>query len=108
AVAAIIANVLGYQISAQVITFVFVSALFTGVGYPLAKNTIKKTVVKTPTTEEGYIGRQLTIDENVIEKANIKIDGIYWTVKNDGEPIEKGSRVTITGIEGNKLLIRKL
>ncbi|MDP4089063.1 MAG: NfeD family protein, partial [Bacillota bacterium] len=41
AVAAIIANVLGYQISAQVITFVFVSALFTGVGYPLAKNTIK-------------------------------------------------------------------
>ena len=44
------------------------------------KNTIK-TVVRTPTKEEGYIGRELTVDEDINERATIKFDGIYWTFK---------------------------
>ncbi|NLM35291.1 MAG: NfeD family protein [Clostridiales bacterium] len=108
AIAAIIANMLGFSIGVQTLTFIFVSALFTAVGYPLMKNTIKKTVAPTPTTEKGYIGREFTIEEDINEKATIKFDGIYWTFKNEGEPIKKGDKIKITGIEGNKLLVKKI
>jgi membrane protein implicated in regulation of membrane protease activity len=65
-------------------------------------------VVKIPTTEQGYIGREFSVDEDVLDKATIKIDGVYWTVKNEGELIKKGDRVKVIGIEGNKIVIRKV
>lgn len=108
AIVAIIANLLGFSFAVQLLTFVFVSALFTAVGYPLMKNTIKKTVVPTPTTEKGYIGREMAAEEDIIDKATVKFDGIYWTFKNEGEPIKKGDKIKITGIEGNKLLVKKI
>lgn len=108
AIAAIIANLLGYSTVIQIISFLFVSGIFMAIGYPLIKTTIKKTVSKTLTTEQGYIGRDLTVDEDVIDKAIIKIDGIYWTIKNEGTSIKKGDRITIIGIEGNKLLVKKV
>lgn len=108
AIVAIIANLLGFSILVQSLTFIFVSALFTAVGYPLMKNTIKKTVVPTPTTEKGYVGRELISEEDIKEKATIKFDGIYWTFKNEGEPICKGDKIRITGIEGNKLIVKKI
>lgn len=108
ALTAIIASLLGYSFTVQLITFVIVSTAFIVVGYPLVKNTIKKSIVMTPTTEQGYIGRELTIDEEIVDRATIKIDGIYWTVKNEGQQVKKGDKVKITGIEGNKLTIRKI
>jgi membrane protein implicated in regulation of membrane protease activity len=108
AITSIIAALLGYSFTVQLITFVAVSVLFLAVGYPLVKKTIKKTVVKIPTTEQGYIGREFSVDEDVLDKATIKIDGIYWTVKNEGELIKKGDRVKVIGIEGNKIVIRKV
>ena len=108
AIIAIIANLLGFSFAVQFVIFVVVSILFILVGYPLVKNTIKRTIAKTPTTEQGYIGREITVDEEVIDKATIKIDGIYWTVKNEGELIKKGDKVKITGIEGNKLTIKRI
>ncbi|MBP1864418.1 membrane protein implicated in regulation of membrane protease activity [Clostridium tetanomorphum] len=90
------------------ITFIGVSAVFIAIGYPLAKEALNKTVIKTPTMEEGYIGRELLMEEDIEEKSMIKLDGIYWTVKNQGEPIVKGDKVKIIGIEGNKLIIKKI
>lgn len=108
AITAAIAALLNYSFIVQLITFFSVSVLFICIGYPLVKKTIKISVQKTVKTEEGYVGREFTIDENVIDKATIKIDGIYWTVKNEGEPVKKGDRIKITGIEGNKIIIRKV
>jgi membrane protein implicated in regulation of membrane protease activity len=105
---AIIASVLGHGFSVQLITFVTVSVVSIAIGYPIVKKTIKRTVNTTLTMEQTYVGRELTIEENVEEKASIKLDGIYWTVKNEGEPIGKGDKVKIVGLEGNKLLIRKI
>lgn len=106
-IAAIIAQILGHPLSVQIIAFTSVSALFMAVGYPLVKQTIKKTVKKTETMEEGYIGRTFIVDDDVLDRAMIKFDGIYWTVKNEGDEIKKGDTVEITGIEGNKLIIKK-
>jgi len=107
-IAALIAMTLGSTELVQWVVFIAVSLIFMAVGYPIVKKTIKKTVPRTATMEEGYIGREITVDEDVVEKALIKIDGIYWTIKNQGTPIKKGDKVKITGIEGNKMLVNKI
>lgn len=106
-IAAIIAQIFGASMPVQVITFVAVSGISMAFGYPLMKKTLRKTVKKTSTMEESYIGRELTVDEDVIETAKVKIDGIYWTIKNIGEPVKKNDKVKIIGIEGNKLVVEK-
>jgi membrane protein implicated in regulation of membrane protease activity len=106
-IAAIVVLTLGFSVPIQITTFIAVSAISMALGYPLMKKTLKSTVTKTSTMEEGYIGRKLTVDEDFVETAKVKIDGIYWTIKNVGEPVKKGDEVKITGIEGNKLIIKK-
>lgn len=106
--AALLALIFGYSFTVQVIAFIAVSVLFLAVGYPLAKEILKRSVDNIPTMEAGYIGREILVDNEVIERAMIKVDGVYWTVKNQGEPINKGDKVKITGVEGNKLIIKKI
>lgn len=106
-IAAIIALIVGSAPTVQIITFVAVSGISMALGYPLMKKTLKDTVKKTSTMEEGYIGREITVDEDIIEAAKAKIDGIYWTIKNIGEPIKKNDKIKIIGIEGNKLIVKK-
>ena len=108
AIVAVIAVVFNAPIVVQAIIFIAVSSVFMAVGYPIVKKTIKKTVNKTLTMEEAYIGREFTITKDVDVKANIKFEGIYWTVKNVGKPLKEGDLVQIIGIEGNKLLIAKV
>lgn len=107
-IASIISWTLGFTPIVQIITFISVSALFMAVGYPLVKKTIKATVKRTPTMEEGYIGREFILEKDVMDKTEIKFDGIYWTVMNTGMPLKKGQKVKVTGIEGNKLLIKNI
>lgn len=106
-IAAIVTKMLHFSFTIQIIVFVTVSAVSMLIGYPIVKDTIKKTVNRTPTMEEGYVGRIITVDEEVMERAHIKIDGIYWTVQISGLSVKKGDKVIITGIEGNKMLIEK-
>jgi membrane protein implicated in regulation of membrane protease activity len=108
AVVAVVLAIACFSFPVQLITFVAVSVLLMMIGYPIVKKSLKNTVGKTPTTEQGYIGREITVDKDIEEKASIKIDGIYWTVKNEGESIRKGDRVLITGIEGNKIIVKRL
>ncbi|QGU95567.1 NfeD family protein [Clostridium bovifaecis] len=100
--------ILGFPFSTQLISFIGVSAALMAICYPYVKKTIKKTVPITPTMEENYIGQEFISDKDIEQKATIKYEGIYWTVKNEGEYIQKGDKVKIIGIEGNKLLVKKL
>jgi membrane protein implicated in regulation of membrane protease activity len=108
AIAAIIALMLNFSFTTQLIVFLLVSVVSMLVGYPIVKRTLKKSVTGAKTTEQGYIGRKLTADEEITERARVKVDGIYWTVKKVGRDIDKGDRVEIVGLEGNKLLIKKV
>jgi membrane protein implicated in regulation of membrane protease activity len=108
AIAAIIAMVFNASVVVQVIIFVAVTAFVMAVGYPIVKRTIKKTVSKTLTMEEAYIGTEFAIEEDIDVKSKIKFQGVYWTVKNVGKPLKKGDLVQVIGIEGNKLLIAKV
>lgn len=107
-IVAIILSMFDVPFSTQLIVFIGVSASLMAVGYPIVKKSIKKTVPITPTMEEGYVGQEFIADEDIDIKANIKVQGIYWTVRNDGEFIKKGDKVEIIGIEGNKLVVKKI
>ena len=56
--------------------------------------------------EQTYIGKEMIADEDMEEKSKIKVSGIYWTAYNKGKTIKKGEKYTITGIEGNKLIVK--
>lgn len=106
-IVAIIQALLGVSFSTQIITFIAVSLACIAVGYPIVKRTIKKTVPFTPTMEQSYLGRTFVAKSEIVDKASIKFDGIYWTVRNTGDTIEVGDEAKIIGIEGNKLVVEK-
>ncbi|MFD3156061.1 NfeD family protein [Haloimpatiens sp. FM7330] len=107
-IAAIISLILGYPFPIQLIIFIVISIIFMAIGYPIIKKNMKKTVPKIKTMEESYIGKEFVSDRELSEKGTIKISGIYWTVKNEGEYVKKGDKIKIIGIEGNKLVIKKI
>lgn len=107
AIAAILGIIFKVTFVVQVIIFLVVSTISLGVGYPVLRKSLKKSVVKTPTMEENYIGKEIIIEKDVNGRTIIKYQGIYWTVKNVGEPIVKGDKVKILGTEGNIILIQK-
>ncbi|MCY6959753.1 NfeD family protein [Clostridium brassicae] len=107
-IVAIILTVLHFPFSVQLITFIATSLVLMSVGYPIVKKAIKNTVPITPTMEEEYIGKEFISEDNIGNKATTKIEGLYWTVKNVGGDINKGDKVVVLGIEGNKLVIKKL
>ncbi len=107
AIAAMIADFLGISFGVQVIIFLVINLITISLGYPWAKKKFKKSVKRTPLMEENYIGRIMKAEEDIIEKAKVKVDGIYWTVLNTGEEIKSGENFKIIGIEGIKLIIKK-
>lgn len=98
---------LGYSILVQSIGFIFTSIILLAVGYPIVKKTIKKSVPKTLTMGEDYINRTITVEKDIKEEELIKIDGIYWTVLNEGKLIKKGEKAKIIALNGNKFILKK-
>ena len=107
AIAAMIADFLGVRFGVQVIIFLVINLITVSLGYPWAKKKFKNSVKRTPLMEETYIGRIMKAEEDIIEKAKVKVYGIYWTVLNTGEEIKSGENFKIIGIEGIKLIIKK-
>lgn len=107
-VAALFAQLGGSSFMNQVIIFALVSAVAITVEFVWFRKKVKKSIPKTPKMEEEYIGRIFTADEDIGFRGRIKFEGIYWTVENDGDRIEKGQKAKIVGISGNKLLVKKV
>lgn len=107
AIVAMFANLLALSFLVQVIIFGIVSLIAIGIGYPWAKKKFKASIRTTQLMEETYIGMIFDAEERIESTAGIKISGIYWTVINEGEIIEKGDKFIITGIQGNKFTINK-
>ena len=105
AIAAIILSLLGISVLWQVIAFLVVGVVTISIGYPWAKKKFKADVNQVLTMEQTYIGKEMVATEDMRETSKIKVSGIYWTAYNKGKTIKKGERYTITGIEGNKLIV---
>ena len=108
AVVAAVCGVFGVPFIIQVIIFAVVSIISLVLGYPVLKKKYKNMHKRTPLREETYIGKIIISEKEISEKAQVKINGEYWTVVNEGEVIHVGDKFEITGIEGIKLKIKKL
>lgn len=106
-IVALIISSLGYSFSVQFIAFIFTSLVFLIVGYPIVKNTIKKSVPKTLPIGQNYIDRIITVDKDIKGEELIKIDGIYWTVVSEDTLIKKGENAKIIALNGNKFILKK-
>lgn len=106
--AALISYYLGASVLVQVIIFIGLSLISLSLIYPLITKRLKKNIPKTLPMENSYLGRKIVLSEDIVDKGTIKLDGIYWSVKNAGKPLSKGSSAVICGIEGNKLLIKEV
>lgn len=105
ALAAIILSLLGISILWQVLAFLIVGVVTISIGYPWAKKKFKADSNQVLTMEQTYIGKEMVATEDMEETSKIKVSGIYWTAYNKGKTIKKGEKYTITGIEGNKLIV---
>ena len=107
AVVAAICGVFGVPFLIQVIIFAVVSIISLVLGYPVLKKKYKNMHKRTPLREETYIGKIMISEKEIFDKAQIKINGEYWTVVNEGDAIYVGDKFEIIGIEGIKLKIKK-
>lgn len=107
AVVAAILSFFGVALIGQIIAFLVVGIIAIAIGYPWAKKKFKGQIEKLPLMEEKYIGKVMTAESNIIEKSNIKVEGIYWTAINKGVEIKKDDKFKIVAIEGTKLVIEK-
>lgn len=108
AIAAAICDALGGTVIIQIIIFSILNIISLAVGYPLIKKKFKVMHKRLPLMEETYIGKVIESEKEINSKAQVKVNGEYWTVINDGDEIHKGDKFTITGIEGIKLKIKKV
>ena len=90
----------------QVIVFVAVSAVALLATRPLAKR--MKAKKAEPTNADRNIGREgvvITAIDNTAALGQVRVGTTIWTARSaDGSPIPEGSRVTVTAIEGVKLI----
>lgn len=107
ALAAMVGALFGVTVTVQILIFLVVSIITIAICYPWAMKKFKNSIKRIPLMEETYIGRVIKAEEDIEKKSRIKVDGIYWAIQNNGETIKTGSNFIITGIEGNKLVVKK-
>lgn len=109
AIAALIGAVLGADSTWQVVIFIIVSAVLLVATRGIAKKLTSGEKVRT--NADSLIGKTAVVTKDTDDMGlfgEAKIAGGHWTIASeDGEPIEKGERVTVKKIEGVKLVVSK-
>ena len=108
AVAGCITSLFTPSLTIQLIVFAVVSALALIITRPVVKRIkVKKA---EPTNSDKYIGRNAVVIEtidNASAKGQVKVGSSVWTARSqDGSPIKEGTSVTVTAIEGVKLIVQ--
>mgnify|MGYP001270265837 CR=1 FL=1 len=97
----------GYAPMVQAIIFCIISILSMIIIIPYGRRARKRGASETASLQSRLIGRILVLDQDIEDEVLMKVDGIYWTIKNIDEPMGKGDRAVVVETEGNKLLIKK-
>ena len=110
ALAAIVVQVLGGPLWAQVLAFALVTLALRVLLRPIVKRYVSKGTVKT--NVDALVGRNALVIEridNLQATGRIKLDGADWTARSvDGSVIEVNSEVVIRSIQGVKALVETL
>jgi membrane protein implicated in regulation of membrane protease activity len=106
-VAALIAQMLGAEVWLQWLIFVAVSAVVLAATRPFVKKITKQKA--QPTNADRCIGQSAVVTEkidNIAGKGAVKVNGIVWSARSEsGKIIEEDTTVTVTKIDGVKLIV---
>ncbi len=89
--------------------FIVVSLVMLCLLRPLAKKEITKQEVKTNVS--ALIDKTAFLTEEITEESHgrIKLGDISWiAVSSDGEAINKGEKVKVISVKGNKLVVQRI
>ena len=110
ATAACITSLFTGTIWIQVVVFVAVSGVTLAATRPLAKRMKEKKA--EPTNADRNIGREgivVTAVDNDSAVGQVRVGQSVWTARSaDDKPIPEGTKVTVTAIEGVKLIVKPI
>ncbi len=107
ALVAMISAAVNVSVPAQIVIFVVVSAMLLILTRPLVRKLSK--FKKVPTNADLDIGKNAVVIEAIggsVHNGRVKLDGVDWTAISD-EEIEVGEVVTVTKIDGAKVIVKK-
>jgi membrane protein implicated in regulation of membrane protease activity len=107
---ALICRLMHLSILIQILVFILSSFLFLIITRPLIKKYIDSKKVQT--NADSLIGKTAIVIKPIQPHitGQVKIKGQIWTAVNeyDNEPLENNEEVLVTGIEGVKLIVKKI
>lgn len=105
---ALIAAMIGAPFIVQVVIFIIASIVFLIFTKPAAKNLLK--IGGERTNIDSLIGERglVTADIQPFSMGQVKVKGQIWSaLAEDGEPIIANETVTVSSIEGVKLIVKR-
>lgn len=103
---AICADLLGANTPIQIFAFLAVGIVSLIFSFKYLRKKFKN-IPKTYPYENQYIGMTIEIKDDIGKTGQVFFEGIYWTVQSD-VPLKSGDNAVITGISGNKLIVKRL
>lgn len=103
---AICADLLGANIPIQIFAFLAIGIVSLIISFKYLRKNFKN-IPKTYPYENEYVGKTIEITSDVGKEGQVFFEGIYWTVQSD-VPLKSGDTAVITGISGNKLIVKRL
>lgn len=94
----------------QAMVFIIVTAVVLILLRPIAVKHINGKAEKTNIESiEGKIGKVISDIDNINAKGMVKIDGMDWTARSQGnEVIKEGTLVEVTSVEGVKVIVKEV
>ena len=93
----------------QMAAFVITSTVVLIATRPFVKKVQGK---KVATNYELDVGKQATVIENInndLGQGRVRLDGTDWSARSEnGDEIFEGTMVTVTKVDGSKLIVKKL
>lgn len=108
AVGAAVAAWMGYGIWVQLVVFALLSVVAMALCRPFAIRYLNRD--KEKTNVENVVGKTVVVSkkiDNEMASGEVKLNGIEWTARSeDGRVIPENERVTVTAVEGVKLIVK--
>lgn len=95
----------GFEIQVAVALVIGVISLIYGL--KVSKKYINLNMTQEKLLMGKYIGREFTAEDKIEKDGRVKVNEVFWFVKNIGETINKGDAYTVVEVKDNKLIIKK-
>ena len=95
----------GFEI--QVVVALVVGVISLVYGLKISKKYIKTNITQEKLLLGKYEGQEFIASETIEKEKRIKINEVFWAVKNIGETINKGDTFRVLEVKDNKLIVKK-